>query len=93
VCHKPRRAESGVNQKGTDMQPQPIQSEADLQDAFKRLEAIFQAEEGTPEFAEMQALVTQIEVYENKHHPISTASPSDTSQAARQRGMNTRLAD
>jgi HTH-type transcriptional regulator / antitoxin HigA len=59
------------------MQPQPIQSEADLQDAFKRLKAIFQAEEGTPEFAEMQALVTQIEVYENKHPSAdsSTLSP------------------
>ncbi|WP_310460181.1 addiction module antidote protein [Sphaerotilus sp.] len=59
------------------MQTQPIQSEADLQDAFKRLEAIFQAEEGTPEFAEMQALATRIEVYERTHHPISTASASD----------------
>lgn len=47
------------------MQPHVIQSEAELQEAFKQLEAIFQAEEGTREFAEMQALVTRIEVYEN----------------------------
>ena len=59
------------------MQTQPIQSEADLQDAFERLETIFQAEEGTPDFAEMQALATRIEVYESTHHPINTASVSD----------------
>lgn len=58
------------------MQTQPIQSEADLQDAFKRLEPIFQAGEETPEFAEMQALVTQIEAYENQHHLIGKASPT-----------------
>lgn len=52
------------------MQPHAIQSEAELQEAFKQLEAIFQAEEGTPEFAEMQALVTRIEVYERAHHTV-----------------------
>ena len=62
--------------KGDAMQTQPIQSEADLQDAFKRLEPIFQAGEETPEFAEMQALVTQIEAYENQHHPIGKTSPT-----------------
>lgn len=55
----------------------PIRNDADLQDAFKRLEVIFQAAEGTPEFDEMEVLVTLIEVYENKHHPIHAASPID----------------
>lgn len=55
----------------------PIRNDVDLQDAFKRLEVIFQAEEGTPEFDEMEVLVTLIEVYENKHHPIHAASPID----------------
>lgn len=55
----------------------PIRNDADLQDAFKRLELIFQAEEGTPEFDEMEVLTTLIEVYEHKHHPIEAASPVD----------------
>jgi HTH-type transcriptional regulator / antitoxin HigA len=55
----------------------PIRNDADLQDAFKRLEVIFQAAEGTPEFDEMEVLVTLIEVYENKHYPINAASPID----------------
>ena len=53
----------------------PIRNDADLQDTFKRLETIFQAAEGTPEFDEMEVLVTLVEVYENKHHPINAASP------------------
>jgi HTH-type transcriptional regulator / antitoxin HigA len=55
----------------------PIRNDADLQEAFKRLEIIFQAEAGTPEFDEMEILVTLIEVYENKHHPINAANPID----------------
>jgi HTH-type transcriptional regulator/antitoxin HigA len=59
------------------MHIKPIRNDADLQEAFSRLEAIFQSEEGTPEFDEMEVLVTLIEVYENKHYPISAASPVD----------------
>ncbi len=59
------------------MDIKPIRNDADLRDAFKRLELIFQAEAGTPEFDEMEVLTTLIEVYENKHHPIEAASPLD----------------
>jgi HTH-type transcriptional regulator/antitoxin HigA len=44
----------------------PIRSDQDLQTAFRRLEAIFQAEAGSPEADEMEVLVTLIEVYENR---------------------------
>ena len=57
------------------MNIKPIRSDDDLQAAFKRLEAIFQAEAGTPEADEMEVLVTLIEVYENKHYPIHSAGP------------------
>ncbi|MFA5082880.1 MAG: transcriptional regulator [Hydrogenophilaceae bacterium] len=53
----------------------PIRSEADLRQTFRRLEAVFQAEEGTPEADEMEILVTLIEAYENKHYPIGPADP------------------
>lgn len=59
------------------MQIKPIRNDADLQEAFKRLEVIFQAEEGTPEYDEMEVLTTLIEVYENKYHPINAANPID----------------
>jgi len=57
------------------MNIRPIRSDEDLQSTFQRLEAIFQAEEGTPEADEMEILVALIEAYENKHYPISPADP------------------
>lgn len=57
------------------MNIKPIKSDEDLRMAFKRLELIFQAQEGTAEADEMEVLVTLIEAYENKHYPISAANP------------------
>ena len=57
------------------MNIKPIRNDEDLTNAFKRLETIFQAEAGTPEADEMEVLVTLIEVYENKHYSIESASP------------------
>ncbi len=53
----------------------PIRDDADLKAAFRRLEAIFQAEPGTAEADEMEVLVTLIEAYENKHYAIGPADP------------------
>lgn len=57
------------------MDIKPIRNDDDLTAAFVRLEAIFQAEEGTPEADEMEVLVTLIEAYENRHYPIAPADP------------------
>lgn len=57
------------------MNIRPIRNEEDLRQAFHRLEAIFQAEEGTPEADEMEVLTTLIEAYEQKHHAIGPADP------------------
>ncbi len=57
------------------MNIKPIRNDEDLRQAFARLEVIFQAEPGTPEFDEMEILATLIEVYENRHYPIGPASP------------------
>ncbi|AMA47481.1 type II toxin-antitoxin system HigA family antitoxin [Pseudomonas monteilii] len=57
------------------MNIKPIRTDDDLHVAFQRLEAIFQAEPGTPEADEMEILVTLIEVYENQHYPIHPATP------------------
>ena len=52
-----------------------IWSDEDLRAAFKRLEIVYQAQEGSAEADEMEILVTLIEAYENKHSPISAADP------------------
>jgi HTH-type transcriptional regulator/antitoxin HigA len=53
----------------------PIRCDEDLQRAFKRLEKIFQAEEGTPQADERDVLVTLIEAYEAKHFDFGPADP------------------
>ena len=59
------------------MNIKPIKNDEDLQAAFKRLEAIYQAQEGSAEADEMEILVTLVEAYENKHYPITAADPID----------------
>ena len=59
------------------MNIKPIRNDEDLALTFKRLEAIFQADEGTPEADEMEVLVALVEAYENKHYPINSADPID----------------
>ena len=53
----------------------PIRNDDDLTAAFRRLEAIFQAEEQTPEADERDVLVTLVEAYENKHYDFGPADP------------------
>ena len=48
-----------------------IRNDADLQEALKRLEPVFQAEAGTPEADEMERLVALIETYEQEHYVLS----------------------
>ena len=52
----------------------PIRNDDDLTAAFRRLEAIFQAEEQTPEADERDVLVTLVEAYENKHYDFGPKS-------------------
>ncbi len=57
------------------MNIKPIRSDDDLRAAFKQLELVFPAAEGTPQADEMEVLVTLIEAYEQKHYPIGPADP------------------
>ncbi|MCK7576162.1 transcriptional regulator [Allochromatium humboldtianum] len=57
------------------MNIKPIRNDDDLRTAFERLEAIFQAPEGSPEADEMEILVALVEAYENRHYPIGPADP------------------
>ena len=49
------------------MNIKPIRNDGNLRAAFKRLERVYQAQEGMPEADEMKILVAFIEAYEHKH--------------------------
>jgi len=49
------------------MTMRPIRNDEDLQEAFRRLEVVYQADEQTPEADERDVLVTLVEAYENRH--------------------------
>ena len=57
------------------MNIRPIRSDDDLRAAFKQLERVFQAQEGTPEADEMEILVTLIEAYEHKNFAMGPSDP------------------
>jgi HTH-type transcriptional regulator/antitoxin HigA len=70
------------------MNIKPIRNDDDLHTAFVRLEAIFQAPEGTPEAEEMEKLVGLIQSYENRHYPIGPADPVEAIKSRmEQQGM------
>ena len=50
-----------------------IRTDAALQAAFMRLQRVFQADEGTPEAGERDALVALIEAYEQQQHEVGMA--------------------
>jgi len=53
----------------------PIRTDDDLKKVLRRLEKIFQADEGTPQADERDVLVTLVEAYENKHYDFGPADP------------------
>ena len=57
------------------MVPKIIKSEEDYNIALKRIEEIFDAKPGTPEFDEMELLVKLVEIYEDEKYPISAPDP------------------
>lgn len=53
----------------------PVKNEADYNEALKRLDAIFDAPENTPEGDEADLLSLLIESYENEHYVIEAPDP------------------
>jgi HTH-type transcriptional regulator/antitoxin HigA len=53
----------------------PIKSEADYDNALKRVDKLMDAEINTPEGDELDVLVTLIEAYESKHYAINAPNP------------------
>ncbi|GAA5171714.1 MULTISPECIES: helix-turn-helix domain-containing protein [Halomonadaceae] len=62
------------------MNIQPIRSDADLDRAFARIQALWDAEEGSAEADELEVLSILVERYEDEHYPVG---PSDPIEAIR----------
>jgi HTH-type transcriptional regulator/antitoxin HigA len=60
---------------------EPIRNDDELTAAFRRLEAIFHANEQTSEAEERDVLVTLVEAYENKHYDFGLADPNNPRSA------------
>ena len=57
------------------MDIKPIRTVKDYRKALKRIEAIFDAAPGTPEFDELEITSTLTEAYEKIHYPIALPDP------------------
>jgi HTH-type transcriptional regulator/antitoxin HigA len=53
----------------------PIRSDRDHARALKRIDALWDAKKGTPEFDECEVLFTLAEAYEKEHHAIPPPTP------------------
>lgn len=57
------------------MEIRPIRTEADYQQALREIEALMEAQPGTPEEDRLDVLATLVKVYEDAHYPIPLPSP------------------
>jgi HTH-type transcriptional regulator/antitoxin HigA len=57
------------------MEIKPVRTSKDHKAALGEVERLWEAKPGTPEHDRLEVLVTLIEVYEAKHHPIPPPDP------------------
>ena len=57
------------------MEIRPIRTKADYRAALKEVERLWESEPGTAQGDRVDVLVTLIEAYEAKHHPIPAPDP------------------
>jgi len=53
----------------------PIKTEADFRTALAEIERLWDAKPDTPEGDRLDILMTLVEVYERRHHPMPPADP------------------
>ncbi|MGB5290887.1 MAG: hypothetical protein WBN41_05510 [Lysobacterales bacterium] len=57
------------------MNIKPIHSETDYLESLARVDALMDAQPGTPEGDELDILVTLVQAYEENHFPIDAPDP------------------
>lgn len=57
------------------MEIRPIKTEADYEAVLAEIEALFEAEPGTPESDRLEVLTTLVEAYEEAHYAIPLPDP------------------
>ena len=68
----------------------PIRSDRDHAEAVARIEEIFGAKPGTPEFDELDVLATLVDAYERQHHAVDPPSPIDAIKFRMEQGAFSR---
>jgi HTH-type transcriptional regulator / antitoxin HigA len=58
-----------------NLQIKPIRTEEDYKATLRRINLLMKAEANTPEADELEVLATLVEVYEDKHFPMSPPNP------------------
>ena len=56
----------------------PVRSEVEYADALRRIDELFEAAEGTPEFDEFDILTILVHDYEQRRYPIAAPTPAAT---------------
>ena len=54
----------------------PVWTEAEYEEALKRIDELFNAVDGTPEFDEFDILTILVHDFERRHYPIGTPDPA-----------------
>ena len=55
------------------MDIKPIRTNSDYEQALREIERLWDAKEGTPEDARLDALAALVDTYENEHFPMDTS--------------------
>ena len=66
------------------MEIRPIVTEADYETALRQIDTLWGADRGTPEAAELDALATLVQAYEERRWPAERLDPIETIQASMQ---------
>lgn len=72
------------------MEIRPIRSEDDHAEALREIEALWGAQEGTPDGDRLDILVTLVEAFEERRWPLEELDPVEAIEAAMQHDGHTR---
>lgn len=68
----------------------PIRTDEDHKAALATIESLWEAEEGSEAYDQLDILTTLVEAYESKHWPIAESDPVQTIETAIASGEHTR---